>query len=244
MPALVEPDSPWLIESSPREATPSYPGWLADLVREPLDAVASELKSRDFHFLTRDAIGDRLEMVAAAEGLIDQEPSASAAIRAVVAEIFLLSAREEYDVSHSEPRWPGWIFISAPRAAGLVSALRLAENVVHEAMHLQLTELETRIPLVADTASKLHSPWKQEPRPLQGILHGLYVCACISAFFRSHLGAGSMPQEGADHVRRRINSIAEEVAVVPMHPLREGLTEAGKRFLESITRAEPRIVRL
>jgi HEXXH motif-containing protein len=244
VPALVESHSPWLVESLPPEATPSYPGWLGDLIAEPPEAVATELKSRDFLFLTRDAIGKRSEAMAAAERLIDQVPSASSPVRAVVAEIFLLSAREEYDVSHSEPRWPGWIFVSLPRAAGLVSGLRLAENVLHEAMHLQLTELEARVPLVADSVGKLHSPWKQEPRQLQGILHGLYVSACISAFFGNLLDAGSTPQVGVDHVRRRIDSINEEIAGVPLDALREGLTEAGREFLESIVHAEPRIARL
>ncbi|HEV2816494.1 MAG TPA: HEXXH motif-containing putative peptide modification protein [Allosphingosinicella sp.] len=243
MSALVEPHRPWLIESLPLEATPSYPGWLADLIGEPPEPVASELKSRDFLFLTEEAIGDRSEVMAAAEHVIDQEPSVSAVVRAVVAEIYLLGAREEYDVSHSEPRWPGWIFVSAPPAAGLVSGLRLAENVLHETMHLQLSELEARIPLVADTASKLYSPWKQEPRQLQGILHGLYVCACISAYFRDLLSAGEIAQEGIGHVRRRIDSIGEEVASVAIDSLRHGLTEAGKGFLESISRAERRLCR-
>jgi HEXXH motif-containing protein len=213
---------------------PSYPGWLGDLIGEPPEAVASELKSRDFLFLARDAITDRAEVVGAAERLIDQVPSASSAVRAVVANVFLLGAREEYDVSHSEPRWPGWIFVSAPRSAGPVSALRFAENVLHEAMHLQLTKLESRIPLVADTSSKLQSPWKQEPRRLQGILHGLYVFACISAFFRGLLATETLPDEASMHARRRIASIREEMAAVPIGRLADGLTDAGKQFLESI----------
>jgi len=203
------------------------------LIGEPPEAVASELKSRDFLFLARDAIADRTEIVGAAERLIDQVPSASSAVRAVVENVFLLGAREEFDVSHSEPRWPGWIFVSAPRSAGPVSALRFAENVLHEAMHLQLTKLEARTPLVADTASKLHSPWKQEPRNLQGILHGLYVFACICAFFRS-LRTEPMPQEGIDYIRRRIDSIREEIAALPLDRLAEGLTEAGRQFMRAI----------
>jgi HEXXH motif-containing protein len=235
LPALLDPHGPWIVKSLPCETSPSYPGWLHDLIGEPPEAVASELKSRDFLFLTRDAKQDRVEVVAAAERLVDQIPSLSLAVRSVVREVFLLSAREEYDVSHSEPRWRNWIFVSAPGFLGPVAGLRLAENVVHEAMHLQLTELEARMPLVADAASKLHSPWKQEPRQLQGILHGLYVFACISAFFGELLRNATLSGEEAAYIHRRLGAIGDEVATVPAAQLAQGLSEAGKLFLDAIT---------
>lgn len=196
--------------------------------------MASELKSRDFLFLTRDAIANRAEVIETAERLIDRVPALSSSIRAVVREAFLLGAREEYDVSHSEPRWPNWIFVSAPRTAGIVSGLRFGENVVHEAMHLQLTDLEARVPLVADIDSRLHSPWKQEARKLQGILHGLYVFACISAFFDALLRTQSLPEAGVEYIHRRTSSIRDEVASVASDRLAEGLTESGRQFLEAI----------
>jgi HEXXH motif-containing protein len=223
-----------MISSLPDASSPSCAGWFRDLIGEPPKAVASELKSRDFLFLTPGATKDRAEIVAAAERLIDHVPSVSSAVRGIVDAVFLLAAREEYDVSHSEPRWPGWIFVSAPCSVGAVSGLRLAENVVHETMHLQLTLLEARTPLVADAASTLHSPWKNEPRDLQGILHGLYVFACISAFLHKLLEPGALPDDGAAHARRRIALIREEVAAVPMRRLAHGLTQAGRRFLEQV----------
>jgi len=232
--ALVDPNCPWLLKSLPSKASPLLSGWLDKLVGQPIKAIASELGSRDFLFLSVDAITDRAEVIPLAEQLIDQVPSLSSVVRANVDEIFLLKAREEYDVSHSEPRWPKWIFVSAPSEVSVLSGARLAENVVHEAMHLQLTELEARTPLVADTRAKLPSPWKQEPRHIQGILHGLYVFVCISAFFERLLEDAPLPEDAVDHINRRIAVIRQEIAAVPVTHLAQGLTQAGAQFLKCI----------
>ncbi len=104
------------------------------------------------------------------------------------------------------PRWPYRIFISIP-ARSRVQDLRVAEAVVHEAMHLILTNFERVSPLVSDERT-LKSPWRSELRPAAGVLHGIYVFCCISRFFRhldnkSHLGACAM-----EHSQRRQFEIA------------------------------------
>jgi HEXXH motif-containing protein len=216
------------------ETAEQRPGWLAERVASPPAAIAATLKARKFRFLRQSAIEDQADTIAAAERWIDLVPSLSSAVRGSVEQVFLLQAREEYDVSHSEPCWPSWIFVSVPRAIGLVPSLRLAENVVHEAMHLRLTELEALRPLVADLATRLHSPWKREPRQLQGILHGLYVFVCISAFFRQLLAIQGLTADCRGHMQGRLDCIEKETAAVPLDGLAEGLTDSGRRFLPDI----------
>ena len=46
-------------------------------------------------------------------------------------------------------------------------------------MHLQLTLLDTVEPLVGTSGTCGYSPWKQEIRPVEGLLHGIYVFAVI-----------------------------------------------------------------
>lgn len=48
-----------------------------------------------------------------------------------------------YDVSHSTPVLPLSIFVSVPGADERHAELRLAESIIHEAMHLQLTFIES-----------------------------------------------------------------------------------------------------
>ena len=235
---LTELDSPWLVKLLDG-ASMWHAGWLYEMIGEAPKDISSELSSRDFSFLTRGAIAARAQVVAVAEGFIDRVPSMGSTVRAIVGEVFLLNAPDEFDVSHSEPRWPNWIFVSAPSELCSVSGLRLAENVVHEAMHLQLTALEGHVPLVADTASKLASPWKQEPRDLQGILHGLYVFTCISAFFDQLLDNTSMAEDAAAYIGQRRAAIREEIAAVSIKHLANGMTDAGRQFLEAINSQPP-----
>ncbi|HEX8214871.1 MAG TPA: HEXXH motif-containing putative peptide modification protein, partial [Allosphingosinicella sp.] len=117
---------------------------------------------------------------------------------------------------------------------GEVAALRAAENVVHEAMHLQLSFVEQATPLVADLEATIRSPWKQEPRQLQGVLHGLYVFVCISAFFRGLQEVDALGTPGRKHVEGRLSDIEAEIASVAVGDLKKGLTPAGSAFLNRL----------
>ncbi len=160
-------------------------------------------------------------------------PRLALSVHAVVGEVVLLKAGPAFDISHSEPRWPQTIFVSVPSRPGQVSALRAAENIVHEAMHLQLTILENASPLVANERAKMTSPWRDEPRHLQGVLHGLYVFTCIAAFFERLGPSGILTAEGARHIGRRQIQIADELSRVDCDQLASGLTPTGRAFLAS-----------
>jgi HEXXH motif-containing protein len=105
---------------------------------------------------------------------------------------------------------------------------------VHEAMHLQLTILERAHPLVADSRAKMASPWREEPRHLQGVLHGYYVFRCIAAFFSASSLSGVLDVEGAGHVARRRAQIAEELSRLDLDRLARGMTPKGQAFLAAL----------
>jgi HEXXH motif-containing protein len=158
-------------------------GWLFDRLFPPKNQVRAELTARGFKF--RDTPnGEALRSVLQSGArLLATTPSLELAVERSVAEIVLLDAQPDHDISHSEPRWPETIFVSMPTDGRQVSALRAPENIVHEAMHLRLTALEHFTPLIADETSRMPSPWREEPRHLQGVLHGAYVFECIGTFF-------------------------------------------------------------
>lgn len=93
----------------------------------------------------------------------------------------------EYDVSYSDPDVPFSIFVSLDVDEQDHEDLRLAEAIIHECMHLQLTLLEEVLPLVASESEKYHSPWQDTLRPSRGLLHGLYVFRVIHDFLISLL---------------------------------------------------------
>jgi HEXXH motif-containing protein len=113
-----------------------------------------------------------------------------------------------------------------------VADLRLAEAVVHEAMHLNLTNLEGFEPLVASEAW-IHSPWKSEPRPALGVLHGVYVFACIHRFFR-HLCRFPLEDAQERYIKGRFVNIESEIASIDQEVLFRSLTPVGGRLAHTI----------
>ena len=141
----------------------------------------------------------------------------------------------EIDVSYSDPDVPFSVFLSIP-GPGRRAALRLAESLVHECMHLHLTLIEAVLPLVGDDRASTFSPWQGRPRPLRGMLHGLYVFSVIDAFLRVLEHGGSLaPDQAAFAVRRR-RQIAGEIAQVDLPALAAGLTGDGRTLVERLLR--------
>lgn len=201
-------------------------------MRDANGHVADELTSRGFRLPTAESRA-RGNFVLAARHL-SSVASLQAILEAHVREVTLLEAAPGYDVSHSEPRWPNAIFVSSPAEREPASALRLLENVVHEAMHLQLTSLEERRPLVFAADQRLFSPWKLEPRDIQGVLHGTYVFTCIQRLFRWPLLLKRLDGAELSYAERRRGEIASELAAVDLDGLAEGLNADGRDLLDRL----------
>lgn len=118
-----------------------------------------------------------------------------------------------FDCSHSDPSLPFSVFVSVPLAER-DGELRLAESLLHEAMHLQLTLIERQIDLVGSTAAEGYSPWQRRQRPLLGLVHGLYVFAAIQDWLTFLIVDKTMSDEDRAYARRRLRDIGEEIAQV------------------------------
>lgn len=158
---------------------------------------------------------------------IAQVPDLASIVAETVSDMHFLKAEAGYDISHSEPRWRTRIFVSIPDLVDAVGALRLAESIVHEAMHLHLTNLEERVPLVANLDNRVASPWRSELRTYQGVLHGLFVFCSIACFFENMTGKKALNSSGLRHVAKRSQQIALELRSINFDELCEGLTEQG-----------------
>ncbi len=227
-------DEPWVlpIDRGCVSSTAPDEGWLFDRLRQPEDAIRAELISRGFTFGAHvDGLRPMLESSAR---LLATTASLETAVDHAVQEIVRLQAPRGYDISHSEPRWPETIFISAPTGEGQVSALRTLENIVHEAMHLQLTKLEGLMPLISDEVIQMPSPWRRRPRHLRGVLHGAYIFNCISSFFGQATLGKCLNKSGAKYVARRQREIAVEIQQIDFKRLAAGLTPQGFAFLDTL----------
>ena len=153
-----------------------------------------------------------LDALQSALDLVRVVPSLYATISLYLRSLHILEAPSvDYDVSHSDPDVPFSIFVSVPPSATL-GRLRVAESIVHECMHLQLSIVEKVLPLVGDAGVMHFSPWQQRPRPVSGVLHGLYVFAVIHKFFGFAILSQSLTSDERHHAISRRDSIANEVA--------------------------------
>jgi HEXXH motif-containing protein len=233
MTKIVVAPEPWslLVDGRPLDL-PADPGSSLSSRLAVLDhSLVSELETRDLHVVSPNEKAATLLQGAA--HLIQVPPTLESVVCQCTQEIIILRATDDsFDVSHSEPRWPTRIFISVPEHSP-VGELRVAEAVVHESMHLNLTFLELRTELTQGTAL-LYSPWKSQERPASGILHGVYVFACILRFF-GHLSRGdSLTESARRHIEQRREEIRTEIRRINCQDLFSCLTSNGEELARSI----------
>lgn len=174
-----------------------------------------------------DGLADRLNAV---DDLLDRVPDLARIVSRTVGTIHPLAAKPGYDVSHSQPRWRDRIFISFPERLDEIGGLRLAESVVHEAMHLHLTNEERRNAFVARATDTLYSPWMDALRSAQGVLHGLFVFSCIGSFLLRVADHDTFSEDARRYVRGRLMEIGQEISNVDVVALERALTPHGVRL--------------
>jgi HEXXH motif-containing protein len=219
---------PWMLEidGAPLDLPPDRGGFLSSRLATPSDDIIAELKERGLQVIVPAAVTRIGTILDQATKLIRVAPGLDSVVRRCVKEIVILRVPDDsFDVSHSEPRWATRIFVSVP-CSSVVGDLRVAEAVVHEAMHLNLTFLEGCTRLVA-RAELLFSPWKTDARPASGVLHGVYVFACIYRFFGHVSREVRLDERSQRHVEQRFAEIRGEVGAIDRHSLLECLTATG-----------------
>ena len=140
------------------------------------------------------------------------------------------------DISFSDPDIPFSIWLSIPTFRVANDGLRVAESILHESMHLQLTLIEEVLPLVSSHEQSFFSPWKGMYRPSHGLLHAVYVFRVIDKFYEQLL---SMPPRSADDTRYMVSRrkrIAEEILQSRMIIRYSDFTDIGKEFLKKLLR--------
>ena len=143
----------------------------------------------------------------------------------------------EMDTSYSHPEIPFSIFVSVCEDASLLSSLRVAESILHEAMHLQLTLLENVIELILPDSNNLYfSPWRDENRPARGILHGLYVFSAIHGFYTAFGKVQNNPKKVKEFLADRVKCIETELCALNYFDTIPDLTYNGRLLVYQIFR--------
>ncbi|MEU9375271.1 HEXXH motif-containing putative peptide modification protein [Streptomyces sp. NPDC048255] len=126
-----------------------------------------------------------------------------------------------------------------PAAAGSVLARAqappaLAATLVHEVQHGKLSALADVLTLhTADRTPRHWAPWRTDPRPLDGLLHGAYAHLALAGYWQRAALYGARGA-WAQHARIR----AQVAAVLPVLRTHPRLTPAGREFTEAMAAAE------
>ena len=145
----------------------------------------------------------------------------------------LIASGKDFDVSYSDPSLPLSVFVSCPSREERNRVERLAESVVHEALHLQLSLVERVQPLVIDGPDEepVFSPWKDGWRTVRGLVHAVYVFGNLRCFWN---GVASNRPESSAFAQARIRTIDTEMAGAAHLVRNRSLTAAGLKLATSV----------
>lgn len=177
-----------------------------------------------------EKLGDALDFVGAV-------PSLVGCVGLLVRVIGVLkSPGFDEDVSYSHPAVPFTVFVSVCNERSTEASARVAESVLHEAMHLRLSLIQKAVELLVPekrSARQCFSPWRKERRPAEGVLHGLFVFRAILEFFRI-LSSRSSDTQIIDYSARRIRDISAELAQVRDFHESPALTYTGSSLARQL----------
>jgi hypothetical protein len=110
-----------------------------------------------------------------------------------------------------------------------------AEMLVHEFCHNKLRLLQEVMPLISDkylNRSIFYSPWRDDPRPIDGLMHGLYVFSSIADFWLHVWRDSSANQAERKLAQRRVGTLLLQLKLaLDEFSEHAELTHAGKVFL-------------
>jgi HEXXH motif-containing protein len=119
----------------------------------------------------------RERIQAAWELLVRHHAWAAGAIAEGAPVIVPLESRSDLD-SATSPAAFGAIATSLPP-----SHVNMAETLIHEFQHIKLCGLMDMLPLIAPGDERGYAPWREDPRPMSGILQGVYAFTGIVRFW-------------------------------------------------------------
>ena len=207
-----------------------------DLVVELLpDCIAGQWESMRLMFAAKHALKETIfvETLIDALALIRRNPIIHGSVAGMCRSLHVLVCHDrEVDVSFSDPELPFSVFVSYPSEGTQYRVERLAESIIHEALHLQLTLVDKVEPLVLgnDDDALIYSPWKEEKRNLKGLVHGVYVFGNLREYWTDIVDRKS---ESARFGRARVSAIETELSNLTHLVNSRNLTTLGRRLVSS-----------
>lgn len=155
--------------------------------------------------------------------LVRQDRARAESVAAALTTVIPLPAAKPWrPLSASCDEAFGSIMVSMPE-----NAEQLAATLVHETQHVKLGALLHLMTFVDDLGGPLvYAPWRDDPRPLSGILQGIYAFVGIAGFWRHR--ANRLAEYEFALWRLQLMRVLGELKADPR------LTDAGRDLLSNL----------
>ncbi|GIJ72444.1 HEXXH motif domain-containing protein [Virgisporangium ochraceum] len=165
--------------------------------------------------------------------LLDRFPAYAAAMRAGLATVVPLTA-DPHPVGVSFTSYDAFGCVNMSAARG---GAQFALALIHEFQHGKLAALTDLVRLHEPDATRhLYAPWRDDPRPLVGLLQGIYAHIGVTGFWCAMRQVDDSPTADVEFARWRaqVDRALDEVRTSPL------LTPAGRVFVAAMTESMAR----
>lgn len=108
----------------------------------------------------------------------------------------------------------------------------LASTFAHEVQHVKLGAIMDVVRLAEPDDGRYYAPWRPDPRPLSGLLHGAYAYLGVSGFWRRQRAHETDLRPHIEFARWRESALAATGTLLDSGRL----SAAGKRFVSEMRR--------
>ncbi|MEU6374312.1 HEXXH motif domain-containing protein [Streptomyces sp. NPDC046909] len=122
----------------------------------------------------------------------------------------------------------GCVLLSDPDPDEEVLPAQLGVALVHEFRHTLLNGLIFLVPLFEDHDELFHAPWRDDPRPLGGLVHGAYAFSGVTHYWHTR---GQERLAGFEFALWR-DAVREVLGTLGEHP---ALTDLGREVVRSLS---------
>ena len=122
----------------------------------------------------------------------------------------------------------GCVLLTEPDEDTAVLPAQLGVALIHEFRHTLLNGLIFLAPLFEDCGDLFYAPWRDDPRPLGGLVHGAYAFSGVARYWRAR---GEEGLAGFEFALLR-DALDQVLTTLQDHPL---LTPLGRRLCEALT---------
>ena len=135
--------------------------------------------------------------------------------------------------SFSNSSVPGALFVCPYVDGRTIFFGDLLDSIVHEHAHQKLYLLESLVPLYDENYAETHpSPWKSEPRPIGGVLHGYFVFSILAALWdRVRRDGGILAAYARERVAKLEGELRQAESTLKKHC---PFTDAGVEMFDSL----------